>query len=221
MYHAIITTVQDSNKFSRKTKTPSAMFAAKGVCTGHVTCARVSRCMQSSTWANFNKLFNGILMVLYPEEGSIVETSVQTVKIPASIFQFSIYTSFLHRSPKCNIQVTSTKNTGCHPFGQQMKIPRKTKNATKWHIFTLLMTLTRLSPLFSMQTATDLILRLGNLWGVVARALSVQGKTGINFRKFRKLILWWKWNRTLYLCYFEKRELRPIWEISWGTLSKK
>ena len=36
MYHAIITTVQDSNKFSRKTKTPSAMFAAKGVCTGHV-----------------------------------------------------------------------------------------------------------------------------------------------------------------------------------------
>ena len=49
MYHAIITTVQDSNKFSRKTKTPSAMFAAKGVCTGHVACARVSRCMQSST----------------------------------------------------------------------------------------------------------------------------------------------------------------------------
>ena len=40
MYHAIITTVQDSNKFSRKTKTPSAMFAAKGVCTGHVACAR-------------------------------------------------------------------------------------------------------------------------------------------------------------------------------------
>ena len=62
MYHAIITTVQDSNKFSRKTKTPSAMFAAKGVCTGHVACARVSRCMQSSTCAkiltNFLTVFS-------------------------------------------------------------------------------------------------------------------------------------------------------------------
>ena len=37
MYHAIMTTVQDSNKFSRdrETRRPSAMFAAKGVCTGH------------------------------------------------------------------------------------------------------------------------------------------------------------------------------------------
>ena len=30
------------------------------------------------------------------------------------------------------------------------------------------MTLSCLSPLFSMQTPIDLILRLGNLWGVVA-----------------------------------------------------
>ena len=31
---------------------------------------------QSGTWANHNELFNGIL-VLYPEEGSIAETSVR------------------------------------------------------------------------------------------------------------------------------------------------
>lgn len=47
------------------------------------------------------------------------------------------------------------------------------------------MTLTRPSPLFSMQTATDLIFRLGNLWGVVARALSVQG--GQDRHKFSKI----------------------------------